>query len=302
MKCKQIADTGHVCKEEVAATQIKAFNYKICPKCGTGIMKMHGCDHLRCTCGAHFCFACLRAINVCHRNPCSAAMQAEGQYEDEEIENEENGDEENSDEDAQGTGTNAEQTSGNLFAAMIAEISQAERTRASNTMQVASHGSEPDFRRTLLAFAESPNTDLNEAESSARSNPAVIPSTPPSELAITNLDDPDAVDWAAEDYDFGEDPSGEDFDVWGCTCEFIKLREDVVDKHWMDLKYLECMERFEQVYLHVTLQLVHGLKGGVERPKDSLAWHCENCGVVVCGVCAGKKGDGEGSVDGPWEA
>ena len=29
-----------------------------CPKCRHGIQKSEGCDHMRCRCGAEFCFIC----------------------------------------------------------------------------------------------------------------------------------------------------------------------------------------------------------------------------------------------------
>lgn len=31
---------------------------KICPKCGNGVIKTEGCNHITCICGAHWCFAC----------------------------------------------------------------------------------------------------------------------------------------------------------------------------------------------------------------------------------------------------
>jgi hypothetical protein len=82
-KCKQLAATDHACEEEAAVVQIKAFNYKICPKCGTGVMKMYGCPHVRCACGAHVCWDCMRALAVCYRSPCASAIE-DGQYGDEE--------------------------------------------------------------------------------------------------------------------------------------------------------------------------------------------------------------------------
>lgn len=82
-KCKQLSAPGHICEEETAVIQIKAFNYKICPKCGTGVMKMYGCPHVRCACGAHVCWDCMRALAVCYRSPCTSAI-ADGQYGDDE--------------------------------------------------------------------------------------------------------------------------------------------------------------------------------------------------------------------------
>lgn len=77
--CKQIAEPDHRCEDNETIAKIKALNYKSCPKCGTGIQKMYGCPHVRCACGAHFCWDCSRAINICYKNPCASARE-EGQY------------------------------------------------------------------------------------------------------------------------------------------------------------------------------------------------------------------------------
>ena len=45
IKCRGTVNDEHACgSEDTAITKIKALNYKTCPKCGTGVMKMYGKD------------------------------------------------------------------------------------------------------------------------------------------------------------------------------------------------------------------------------------------------------------------
>lgn len=43
-----------VCKDEV-----KDIICKVCPHCGVMVEKSSGCDHITCSCGSHWCFACM---------------------------------------------------------------------------------------------------------------------------------------------------------------------------------------------------------------------------------------------------
>lgn len=81
-KCKQHAEDNHECaKEDPRKFILETFHYKICPRCGTGVMRMHGCPHIRCQCGAHWCWDCQRPMNACYQKPCRAARD-EGNYSD----------------------------------------------------------------------------------------------------------------------------------------------------------------------------------------------------------------------------
>jgi hypothetical protein len=35
---------------------------------------MYGCDHIRCHCGAHWCWSCERSIDICFSDPCQAQL------------------------------------------------------------------------------------------------------------------------------------------------------------------------------------------------------------------------------------
>lgn len=79
-KCRVIvppadADT-HTCTaaDEMVAL-MDQFEYKRCPRCDAGIAKMFGCSHVRCQCGAHWCWDCQRAIQICWSKPCERARE-----------------------------------------------------------------------------------------------------------------------------------------------------------------------------------------------------------------------------------
>ena len=37
---------------------VKGSKFKQCPKCKIWVQKTHGCDHMHCPCGKHFCYRC----------------------------------------------------------------------------------------------------------------------------------------------------------------------------------------------------------------------------------------------------
>jgi hypothetical protein len=55
-------------------------------------MKMFGCPHMRCLCGAQWCWDCRRPIKACHRRPCAARVaEGEDDYPDSSSEDEDHG-------------------------------------------------------------------------------------------------------------------------------------------------------------------------------------------------------------------
>ncbi|KAI5369260.1 Putative bromodomain, E3 ubiquitin ligase RBR family, Bromodomain-like superfamily [Septoria linicola] len=58
---------------------LSKFGYKRCPNCQEGIRRMHGCTHMACTCGAHWCWNCLRSIDDCDTESCGPG---DGGYEE----------------------------------------------------------------------------------------------------------------------------------------------------------------------------------------------------------------------------
>lgn len=45
-------------EEEATAKLLSKEDTSICPKCGQGVTKIEGCDHMSCTCGEEWCYIC----------------------------------------------------------------------------------------------------------------------------------------------------------------------------------------------------------------------------------------------------
>lgn len=79
-KCKELveiaAEFNHICTtaDEMVA-MMKQYGYKRCPRCDMGVAKMHGCSHVRCQCGAHWCWDCLRPVVICWSKPCLSVRE-----------------------------------------------------------------------------------------------------------------------------------------------------------------------------------------------------------------------------------
>ncbi|KAF2125752.1 hypothetical protein P153DRAFT_299210 [Dothidotthia symphoricarpi CBS 119687] len=69
--CRQTAHANSLCVklefgiDTEMAKLLESWGYKRCPKCGQGLKRMHGCNHMECRCGAHFCWGCLESRDDC---------------------------------------------------------------------------------------------------------------------------------------------------------------------------------------------------------------------------------------------
>ncbi|KAH7382329.1 hypothetical protein BKA66DRAFT_418270 [Pyrenochaeta sp. MPI-SDFR-AT-0127] len=69
--CRQPAHPNNMCSvaefgiDAETAALLKRWGYKKCPKCGHGLKRMFGCNHMECRCGAHFCWVCLESRDSC---------------------------------------------------------------------------------------------------------------------------------------------------------------------------------------------------------------------------------------------
>ena len=72
MSCQEYMDSKDVNKlDEKFNKFVRGQNYKICPKCGIWVEKTEGCNHMRCRCGADFCYKCGKLIPPpLHDCPC----------------------------------------------------------------------------------------------------------------------------------------------------------------------------------------------------------------------------------------
>ena len=59
MSCQEYMDSKDINKlDEKFNKFVRGQNYKICPKCGIWVEKTEGCNHMKCRCGADFCYKC----------------------------------------------------------------------------------------------------------------------------------------------------------------------------------------------------------------------------------------------------
>jgi len=56
--------------ELLSAAEIAATS-RTCPRCGMGVFKTGGCNHMTCSCGCHFCWTCGRDISDLPSGPYS---------------------------------------------------------------------------------------------------------------------------------------------------------------------------------------------------------------------------------------
>ncbi|KAK4939400.1 hypothetical protein LTR10_020297 [Elasticomyces elasticus] len=285
-KCKQLAAEDHSCVSDAGRELIiDTFDYRPCPRCGTGVMRMYGCDHIRCRCSAHWCWACGRAVKVCRSKPCSAARE-----DGVESAGEEEGDVESVDEPRESIeqpamvdpadnnetlpeedhdptlrATTIDHTNSPGMAALLAamEIQNANLDRLGAL--VAEIGQPLEARLDPGPFHGTNSTESGPGQA-APSTPtdnvpeAVIPESNEAEPSVTapaNLDDPYEIDWEVRSVDFGEEPNDENWDVWGCTHHFRDLAREDVPKNWLvgvdplkdEVVEVECMTCFEKARL-----------------------------------------------------
>ncbi|KAH0544682.1 hypothetical protein FGG08_001187 [Glutinoglossum americanum] len=73
VSCKRLSHPDTPCGEDPdqwITEFLRKYKLKRCPKCRNAVKKMFGCDHIRCRCGAQWCWACCRRIDVCESEGC----------------------------------------------------------------------------------------------------------------------------------------------------------------------------------------------------------------------------------------
>jgi hypothetical protein len=87
ISCKQLSHPGDPCPEvsdippELEAL-LKAWGIKRCPRCHAAVRRLYGCKHIRCRCGAQWCWWCTGPIQDCQDQGCPEEMQGEALEED----------------------------------------------------------------------------------------------------------------------------------------------------------------------------------------------------------------------------
>ncbi|OAG06517.1 uncharacterized protein CC84DRAFT_1071227, partial [Paraphaeosphaeria sporulosa] len=72
--CRSLAHANEICSpfnfgvDKQTADLLQKWGYRKCPKCGQGVKRMYGCNHMECRCGAHFCWGCMQGRDNCLGN------------------------------------------------------------------------------------------------------------------------------------------------------------------------------------------------------------------------------------------
>lgn len=223
---------------------------------------MYGCDHIRCHCGAHFCWSCCRPIFVCFNNPCQA------QIDDGIIPESDTDDEEDVGEAEDRTATTGPTDSTPYEYPTASELALAGIDQTPQR-PIAPEGAGSDWNNPE-AFPVPDATATELADGSVES----------ASTLEENLDDPEEHDWEYQDMDFGAEPTDERWEVWGCAHKYRRFQQEDVHEKWLKIEHLECQNCFECI-------LVHGHSTASEDSDvtDRLAWICKKCAVLYCSKC-----------------
>ena len=71
LTCQQYKDSRDVGKLDNQFFQfVKGAKFKMCPKCKFWVEKNQGCNHMRCRCGADFCYLCGKLMDMSRAHKC----------------------------------------------------------------------------------------------------------------------------------------------------------------------------------------------------------------------------------------
>lgn len=166
--------------------------------------------------------------------------------------------------------------------------------------------------------AETNGATIQAVDPQAVSNDAAAPEATVN--ANQNLDDPEGRDWERESLDFGEEPTDESWDTWGCRHQFHEFQKHAIPDFWLvgvrplidpEIK-VECMTCFKKVKVWGSKEVERENKetqveegetpvkereaagnssanGGTQTKKlitkAQYSFECRRCGVIYCGTC-----------------
>lgn len=290
---------------------LKQFDYKRCPRCNAGVAKMYGCSHVRCQCGAHWCWDCQRPIQICWSKPCERAQEDGDETDDYDIPEQES---ESEDEPRPNEVTpRTHPPAPDAVSPAVLRGTVLQRP----TIQVAAVVPEPQQAEAVDARPASHDFQIDQAADAAiraswqpveaqgfPQNEVVppVPCTNPSTTAtaaspvqepLLNLDGGDADDWEAGGFDFGDEPIDETWDTWGCLHRFNPVLSKAVwqaQRCWLPdtilavttdgtvAKQIECLKCYKTVVLvepvQEDLDKQRDKQVGRERPDSACDINC----------------------------
>ena len=88
-RCNQLGHTRSqkcgIPRDDELEAHLKKWKIKRCPKCGQGIRWMYGCHHIKCRCGANWCWFCRLPIEQCYKRNCTSRGRQETRMVEEEF-------------------------------------------------------------------------------------------------------------------------------------------------------------------------------------------------------------------------
>lgn len=295
VECKVVVETAnHTCTDaDATKALLEQFEYKLCPRCNAGVAKMYGCSHMRCQCGAHFCWDCTRPISVCHNRPCIARAEEEGYdyYSEEERPDDSDSDEETESQEvptsagqyiditvADTSAEAQESATSVMHDSDVQQLSEPEIAAANEQVQPASEADGADASTSVHEVDTSILTVIgipNQNDASVvPAEQAIATPAPRAMVEIVNLDAEDADDWEG-DFDFGQEPADEGWDIWGCHHIFEPIHEERLWRgldHWIpdmpDTSTGRIVKRVDCMRCYKPFVLPEPAKSSIER-KDS---------------------------------
>ncbi|OAP59126.1 hypothetical protein AYL99_06424 [Fonsecaea erecta] len=284
IECRQHAEDKHVCTNDDSRRFIlQAYEYKTCPKCGTGVMKIQ-----------------------------EGEESDGGEFESE------------SDEEEDGNIASAPGAASTEVPDRTLVQAPQDQILLDSTIDTPeqNHDTTPTAQVAPIESAEVEIVQASENETQTQAPEAAELSSDPTEPEepangqLENLDDPDDIDWEGVSMDFGDEPTDETWDTWGCRHLFSEFSKARVPEFWLaamnpaeerDLE-VECMGCFNKVKVAdgelkktgSREKLRHGTSPHVRGPsmsnaggaaarrnasKPQASFECRSCGVIYCGPC-----------------
>lgn len=271
VKCKQLrdADAAHACRTfDPLLAMLKKFKYKVCPKCGIAVARMYGCSHMKCLCGAHWCWDCRRSIVECNES-----CQGEG-----------------GDGDGDGDEDQGEYADGDVPMQSVEEAEQ--DVSGEIPSQILDETPLPIVEERPTQTTPVPVTEhLGPPETQQPTSPEILMNS------FTNLDDPHATRWESAGADFGAEPSEGWADSWGCDHRhFGRFTRERMPPFWLynvahdqlEIK-IRCMACFKDMDISRAPGDVNRKHQEQLEDAKEVAYQCDDCAILYCWDCKAVK-------------
>jgi hypothetical protein len=240
VSCRNLAHADATCDplefgtDKETAKLLKTWGYKRCPKCGNGLKRMFGCNHMECRCGAHFCWVCLKN----QENGCDGGCYDgdEDDYSDDEPDREDD----------------------------------YEQPQPHDNNEIEKTAEDSTVTQTVESTS---GAQVTQREEGLTSPPLISQATvPQSTPHVPNLDGGSGRYWEEADYDFGGEPTDDIQDrAWDCHHGFVTAKVSLADslRKTPSATGMECMKCW--CTIHPEIQLPDSITGGGIRTVASTA-------------------------------